>query len=350
MIDIRAPSILPAVVVAVALAAAPSCSGSVGTGASAGGKGGGSAPADAGQDVEDAAYDALVADAGQDGEIPDASMWADVPRIDQLAWYAELTAKRKDIVGMTTPTTGSPCYEGMMIKQKYRAMLLGSTELPTPFEQATYTTADKQADETWIASQQATEVSFCDTYPGGGCHSICTPPDAGADAGTACAACPGSALGADAGLHSYYVSGYGLCGFVGYKEGPDVDIYDANGLVWLVYFELADVEAQLTAALLQTYASELAAHGFQGDVKTLTDPRLPQQARYQYNDVIVHGHSEYDGELAEAVGLLLFGPHLTGVGRGLDVQNEGEWSAYICTEKGNVSALPPAAVAYTKYQ
>jgi hypothetical protein len=116
---------------------------------------------------------------------------------------------------------------------------------------------------------------------------------------------------------------------------------------------------------MHAYANALSCGGFQGDFKVLTDPQFPQQVRYQYNDIIVHAHSERDAELAEAIGLRLFTSGgktvLEATGRGLDVHDVPVgayeqflvWSEYLCAEHGDLSiakARSSHAIPYTLYQ
>jgi hypothetical protein len=311
------------------------------------------------------AHDASSTDAGcvtRAGAIPDAAFLASaVPRVNEISFYSALASSRPDLLAYPPDGgsgTGSLCYEAMILSPAYRAALLegGSSILPNTLE--VERASERTADESWIASQQADELAYCASHPGGGCYEICT--------SGACAACPDASVGdRTAPLAPYYASGYGVCAFVGYESGPDVAIYDANGLVWLVYFQFRSPDSNLTPALMHRYAEALACSGFQGDFKILTDPSLPQQERFQYNDLIVHGHSEHDAELAEAIGLEMFTSGdktlLAATGRGLDVHNVlvGAyeqflvWAEYLCAEHGDLSiveARSSHAVPYTLYE
>jgi hypothetical protein len=296
------------------------------------------------------------------GPIPDAAPYATlVPRVNEVTFYSELASKRPDLLAYPPDGgsgTASLCYQSMILAPNYRGELLdgGASVLPSAIE--VESSADRAADDSWIAEEQSDELAYCAMHPGGGCSAIC--------ASGGCTACPDASVGSKtAPLAPYWVSGYGLCAFVGYEVGPDVPIYDEDGLVWLVYFTFESLDEDLTPALMHSYAEALACSGYQGDFKILTDPALPQQGRYQYNDIIVHGHSEHDAELAEAIGLNLFVSRgktlLAATGRGLDVHNVQVgayeqylvWAEYLCAEHGDLSiaqARSPHAVPYTLYE
>jgi hypothetical protein len=314
------------------------------------------APRDTGE------HEAACVPAGEGGPVPDASTYAAmVPRVDQIAFYGELGSKRPDLLAYP-PDGGigpaSLCYLSMMMRPSFRAQLLGGSTSVVPATIEVDTAAESEVDEAWIASQQADELAYCAANPGGGCDQICASPP--------CSACPAAPVGsASAPLAPYYVSGYGLCDYVGYKTGPNVQIYDADGLVWLVYFTFRSLDTDLTPALVHAYGAALSCAGFQGDFKILTDPSRAQQARYQYNDMIVHAHSEHDAELAEAIGLRLFTSGgktlLAAMGRGLDVHNVQVgayeqflvWAEYLCAEHGDlgiVDARSSHAVPFTRYE
>jgi hypothetical protein len=138
------------------------------------------------------------------------------------------------------------------------------------------------------------------------------------------------------------------------SQSPNINII-SGGLDYKVFFEFANVDGDLTPAEFETYSALLADAGFEGDAKLLTDPQLSGQSRFQYNDIIVHGHSIADGEIAERVGLSLFGTALTGYGRGLDVgppyfSPVQDWHSFLCAVRGDTSSLPLTATQYVNFQ
>ncbi|HEY6463016.1 MAG TPA: hypothetical protein VIY73_22760, partial [Polyangiaceae bacterium] len=184
-----------------------------------------------------------------------------IPRIDEVAYYQALQSQRPDLT-----VTASSCYDALVLKQTFRSQLLQPGVSLQSIIDANDTTAQAAGDDSWIAAQQQAEVDFCQASPVAGCSRICT---------AACGTCPSGGFAANgASLPPYYPSGYGLCDFVGYEEGPYASIYDASGLDYKVFFEFTDVEAALTPALFQQYSSMLAQAGYFGDAKILTDPSL----------------------------------------------------------------------------
>ena len=164
----------------------------------------------------------------------------------------------------------------------------------------------------------------------------------------------GEGVGGFSGLGDEDASGYGLCAFVGYQEGPYIQI-NQGGLDYKVFFEFGDATGGLTPSAYQSFSAALADAGYEGDSKVLTDPSLPLQARFQYNDIITHSSTIAAAEIAESVGLAMFGDQLTGYGRGLDVgppiySSLVDWHSYLCDVEGSLAALPGAAQAFVTFQ
>jgi hypothetical protein len=278
---------------------------------------------------------------------------AGVPAIDELGYVQQLKASRPDL--MADPNA---CYAALVLKPAYRATLLAGTDTYQSIVASLYTAEQKASDLSWMQAQQDEELALCREEPGGGCLNTCKPPR-GAPR-PACAACKDSVAQLDGGIGpGVAVSGYYLCGFVGYSTngGGGGPIYDPNGVIldWKVFFEFSDDFAtQLTPAAYLEFSQQLAAAGFRGDSKICTDPLSPEQTRFQYNNIIVHGRSPSDARLAEQVGVAMFGAVLIGRGRGVDVgtppnaSNALDWHHFLCT--GSIEQLSQEGQAFVQFQ
>ena len=271
----------------------------------------------------------------------DAGVAAVVPVVDELDYLEQLKAKRPDLYS-------TDCYSSMVLKPEYRSTLLGGTGSYATIQTKEYAAADIAADAEWVKSLQAAQVLFCEQSPNaGGCSRICL---------AACGACPSSSLGTTVdSAKSVRPAGYPLCNFVGYlvNLGPSGTPYDKTGQVvsWKVFLEFdRQFRTTLTAATYRQFSDRLAAAGFRGDSKI---PLQDGQVRFQYNDIIVHGHSPTDAKIAERVGIEMFGASLVGHGRGLDVAvataTTGvlDWHHYLCAVGS--SMLSADALAFVHF-
>jgi hypothetical protein len=267
-----------------------------------------------------------------------------VPRIDELGYLSELRRSRPELL------TDAECYRSLVLKPRFRPRLLGGTDTYDSIEAAEFSPDARAADLAWLRAHERREVAFCETTPVGGCKNICLHD---------CGACPAEGIPPNAGPRpAVFPSGYPLCGFVGYAEnsGTGGTIFDPSGVVldWKVFFELKDDFATtLSPERLVAFADRLAAAGFRGDAKIPTDPMLPGQERFQYNDVIIHGHSPDDARIAERVGLAFFGVALAGHGRGLDVGSPPDahgaldWHHFLC--QGDLGVLSDEAMRFVRF-
>jgi hypothetical protein len=266
------------------------------------------------------------------------------PIIDELAYVAALSAQRPDLLA-------NDCYNTLVLRPKFRDQLFEDDATYGSIMSAQYTPSERAEDLAWMRSHQDGELALCAQFPLlAGCTRIC-PQE------TTCAACA-DVPPPDTGVQPpYQPSGYGLCAFVGYAMNGSGPIYDPNGVIadWKVFFELSNPEQDLTPERYLVFSQQLAEAGFRGDSKTTTDPQLPGQVRFDYNNVIVHGHTPADARLAEQIGLAFFAGQLAGHARGLDVAtapnatNPLDWHHYLCSTLGDLSALSTEAVDFVSF-
>lgn len=270
----------------------------------------------------------------------------DVPVIDELGYLAELRQSRPDLLA-------TDCYDTLVLRDVYRQAVLAGSETYASIEKARYTAEERASDQAWIESQQRAELLVCSQQSGaGGCKNICN---------AACAVCPLGDAPASSGATrpAMFVSGYGLCAFVGYAEGAGTGgpLYDPAGVIldFKVFFEFgSDFAEQLSPDAFVEFSKRLAAAGFRGDAEIPSDPSLPGQVRFQYNNIIVHGHSPADAVIAEKIGLAMFGAVLAGHGRGLDVgtppnaSSPLDWHHFLCT--GGFDGLPTVGKDFVHYR
>jgi hypothetical protein len=253
-----------------------------------------------------------------------------VYRVDQLTYLRNLADRRPDL--LKDPQIG---YQAMMLRPAYRAELLSTSETPASLVAAHYTQSMRDLDAAWVGSQQAAEQALAADIQ----RAL---DNAGVpDRPAVLARFPVKA------------AAYNIKDYVGYFPNAGGKIWDSHNLVWLVYFCFHDAQTGFTPDHFRGYMQALAAAGFHGDAKI---PVLPGQVRFQYNNLIVHAHSEVDARLAEKIGLDYFGASLSCTGRGLDVgdpnRTNGEngvvWSTYLLNG-GTLDQLPAAAAAYVQY-
>ncbi|MDP2315179.1 MAG: hypothetical protein Q8P41_19925 [Pseudomonadota bacterium] len=272
-----------------------------------------------------------------------------VPIIDELAYLEQIKLRRPDLFE-------HDCWNTLTLKPRYREALLAGADDYAAIEAREYAAADRATDLGWMASHQEALVSFCQEHPGaGGCARICAP---GLVDG-ACGACPDGGLPETSGTFlGVRPAGYPLCSSVGYLVGAGTGgtAYDPRGVVqsWKVFFEFQDDFATtLTPAAYLEFSQRLAAAGYRGDSKIRSTPHDPGKARFQYNNIVVHGHTPADARIAETVGLAVFGVALAGHGRGLDVgfapdlRDVRDWHHFLC--EGDLGVLSAEALAFVRF-
>jgi len=276
-----------------------------------------------------------------------------VPIIDEVAYMAKLRELRPDLVA-----NAEVCYRNLVLRPAFRSLVLEHRSNYGAIVKEKYDDGSRTADLAWMEGLQDAEVAFCRAHPGtGGCSRLCLPGAAGTQ--TSCDACPKTGLGSGAPSPSrpdVWPSGYGLCTFVGWAEGngTGAPLYDATGVIvdWKVLIELRDYPATFNAQAFAAFTQRLADAGFRGDVKTPTDPSRPDQIRFQYNNVIIHGWSPKDAAIAERIADDFFARSILGRARGVDVRPDGasaplDWHHFLCTHE--VSSLSREASSYLRF-
>ncbi len=250
------------------------------------------------------------------------------------------------------------CYRNLVLRPAFRSLLFDARSNYGAIVKDRYDKDARAVDLAWMKGLQDAEVAFCEAHPGtGGCDRVC--PHQGA--GTSCAACAQHELSSAGHLEprpAVWPSGYGLCAFVGWAEGKGTGapLYDTTGTIvdWKVLVELSpDYPTVFDARAFAGFTQRLADAGFRGDVKTPTDPSRPDQIRFQYNNVIIHGWSPKDAVIAERVADDFFAKSMLGRTRGVDVKPEGanaslDWHHFLCTHE--ISSLSDEARAYVAFR
>jgi hypothetical protein len=145
-----------------------------------------------------------------------------------------------------------------------------------------------------------------------------------------------------------YPSGYPIGAYVGFRTGPRGPWDKDRGLTYKTFFEVDDLHATLSPERVVGFARELERVGFVGDFKV--DLRRGQ-ARFQYNNVIVHAPTMAMAECAESTGLRWFAGHLLHVAHGVDViTSDGplDWHHFLLT--GKFRELPADVQAFARHQ
>jgi hypothetical protein len=142
-----------------------------------------------------------------------------------------------------------------------------------------------------------------------------------------------------AGYDSRFFAGYTNNGFRG-TRAP---------VCYKVFFEFTDPISDLTPALYLKFAEYLSEQGFHGDSKV---PLAPGQARFHYNNLIVHAANLQHALYAEELGIRFFGGKLARTGRGIDSYTNQEpldWHHFLAANKGSLNGLPPVTIQYLNF-
>ncbi len=258
---------------------------------------------------------------------------ADVPVIDELAYYDALVARRPDVLS-------SDCYRALVLKPKYRERLLAG-ETFDAIRDATYTSEQRAFDTQWTRALQSAESAYCaDHGDPGGCVAICK---------QACDACAPAVERAARDTVGFWPSGYPLCDFVGYQVGPRARP-TGKILDWKVFFEIKDEAlASFDAETYFRFTRALERAGFHGDSKIFMHVG---GVRYQYNGIIIHSQSMDDARIAERVGTETLHDFIAARARGLDLatskspDGELDWHHYLCAQ--GKADIPSEGLAYVR--
>jgi hypothetical protein len=277
-----------------------------------------------------------------------ADMW-----VNEIKYWQSIGQKRPEL--LKNPET---CYAALVLKTALRTRLLSGKDSPQVLENEGYTEVLKKNDLDWMKEQRAAIVA-----KGAECLKKL------ADDETSILGVSSSdpsnnsfrqlmGKGMDNDLFSYAPAGYSLENFVGYEIGKG-NVADEKGLDYKVFFEFDDYHKVMTAKALQDFAQALGSEDFRGDFKTSTFNALPGQNRFQYNNLIVHGHSIDDAGIAEQAGLKIFAGHITALSHGIDVMKKKDgtyiipgltqaydWHHFLCT--GNFDKLPAEVKAFVE--
>jgi hypothetical protein len=281
-------------------------------------------------------------------DFPQGNSW-----FDEVEYWHELDLKRSDLM-----SDSSTCYSALTLKPQYRNQLLSGYQTPQGLINQNYTDIEKQADLNWIQDQQSglinkgTELLALLAQDGFNVSGLSANDPTNLPFQTAMYS------GLKLGVLNYAPAGYPLNGFVGYTVGAGA-ITDDRGLDYKVFLEFGDSQVDLFPRIYQDFSEALSNAGFHGDSKTPTDPLIPFQNRFQYNNVIIHSHSIQDAEIAERVALDIFGTNIVHMSRGVDVLKKADgtyivpgitqgydWHHFLCT--GKFSLLPTDVRQYVE--
>lgn len=127
---------------------------------------------------------------------------------------------------------------------------------------------------------------------------------------------------------------------------------DDRGIGYKVFFQLKNFQKDLRASHFQLFAQALAKAGFRGDLKVQLNPG---NARFKFNNIVVHSASKQDSVIAEQVGLSFFKGQLSAISRGVDVDIDPkgklealDWSEFLCTR--DFTDLPLDVRDYVNYK
>jgi hypothetical protein len=242
------------------------------------------------------------------------------------------------------------CASALTLRPQLRGRLLNGTETVEAITGALYLKPQQQYDADWVASQQAAELRFCDDHPTASCNPVCDPKHP-------CAACGSWKPSQDFQSEAVYVSGYPLCGFVGYKVGR-LPVYQLNGdhiHDWKVFLQMRDFRHEVTPERYQAFAQLLHdQYSYVGDTKISS---IGVNERYGYNQVILHANTHAAAIAAEKAAAAFFGSDVIGHGRGFDISKDNEqstldWHHYLCAfdPTQGQDALSDAPLAYLMYR
>jgi hypothetical protein len=206
-----------------------------------------------------------------------------------------------------------PAYEALVIRTDYRDRILNhKPDTYDTFVQDLYTADLEREDSLWVKSLQEGQTTFVNT------------PD-------------------------IYVAGYSINAFVGLRIGSN-PISDPLGLDYKIFLQMKDFLASLTWSRYVDFSKALSQRGFQGDSKI---PLLPGQARYQYNNVIVHAPTVAMALCAEATAISFFGAEIDRMARGVDTgllpgETPTDWHHALL--KKQLNGLPTPVQDFLRYR
>ena len=227
-------------------------------------------------------------------------------RIDEVEWTRQVFSKQPALFDQ--PENAARV---LMLKPQYRASYLGFPNLDDFLKQY-YSVGQQSADAKWSVEQREMSARMRSSLP-----------------------------------KNVQVAGYDPQYFVGYLDNGFHGIRETIG--YKVFFELKDATSELTPQVYLEFAEFLGNKGFVGDSKI---PLTPGQARFNYNNVIVHAASLEHALYAEKLGVQFFGEKLSHTARGIDSYMGAEpadWHHFLAGRKGSLDGLPPATVQYLTY-
>lgn len=235
----------------------------------------------------------------------------EVPKVDQISFANQLKVLRPDLFF-------TDCKNNLILKPRYRFQVLAGRNSWESLLNHEYSRELQHRDRSWADRHRSAVISA---------HQR-------------------SAEGVS-------LADYPVERFVGYHVGNGNLIKDGKGsefrVTYKVYFELKSFEKALTPETYFNFSRALYAAGFSGDSKIQL---APGNARYHFNNIVVHANSRVDALTAERVGLGFFQGQLASRGRGLDVfiekSRSADWNTFLCL--GDLSKLPVDAVRFTKYE
>lgn len=247
--------------------------------------------------------------------IPAVASAQNLMTLDEPGYLSQLLVNRPVLMSMHSGSVQDPAYLALVIRPQFRDQIL--FHKPDTYQTIMtrqYSMEERASDVAWVKALQQAQLQFQ----------------------------------SDA---SVYPAGYPIQAFVGYKVGPNVPIHDQGGLDYKVFFEFADFQKTLSPSAYAGFARYLSQLGFQGDSKI---PLQPGQARFQYNNLIVHAPSIPLAQCAEAAGIAYFGRQaIAHIARGVDVGlapggKPTDWHHFLLT--GGFGGLPGSVQDYVRYR
>jgi len=237
---------------------------------------------------------------------------ASVPALDATLWFEQLRQERPMLMTQHDGGIDDPAWQALVIRPRFRDPLIyGRATYATVLERE-YTGNLEEADGRWAEDLRDAQLAL-------------EPSD------------------------TLYPSGYPIQQYVGFRTGPRGPWPHERGFTYKTFFEVDDILTTLTPERVVGFARELERVGFEGDFKI--DLRRGQ-ARFQYNNVIVHAPTMPMAECAESTGLRWFAGHLLHVAHGVDVKTgpDGplDWHHFLLT--GKFHELPTDVQAFARHR
>jgi hypothetical protein len=242
----------------------------------------------------------------------------EVLRINQLEYLTKLKEKRPDLLK-------EDCKGNLIAKPEYRDLILNGSSMSSLLK------------DDYSERMQIEDARWADEY-----RNVLEP-----DAAT-------SGYNIAAYYNPLFYFGY-LVGVDDLRKNKNLlthPFIDSRGIGYKVFFQLRDFQNDLTARAFQLFAHALSQSGFRGDLKVQLQLG---NARFKFNNVVVHAATRCDSFLAEQVGLRFFCRKLAATSRGVDVDLDpsGEepaldWSEFLCSR--NFADLPLDVRNYVNYR